>query len=45
MVDSPVAADSSPEWAGELRSTVGDDIVWYFMIADHILEQYTCQFR
>jgi hypothetical protein len=44
VVDAHVGADSSPEWAGELCSTVGDDIVWYIVRADHDLENHTCQF-
>jgi len=45
VVDAHVGADSSPESAGELGSAVGDDIVWYAMLADHVPEKHTCQFR
>jgi len=45
VVDTHVGADSSPELAGELRSAVGDNIVWYAVLADHLLEHYTFQFR
>ena len=45
MVDAHVGADSSPESAGELRSAVGDDTVWYDIFADHLLEKHTCPFR
>jgi len=45
VVDAHVGADSSPESAGELRSAVGDDIVWYAVLADHVLEKLRWQFR
>jgi len=45
LVDAHVGADSTPESAGELRSTVGDEIVWYAVVADHVLEKHTCQFQ
>ena len=43
MIDAHVGADSSPESAGEMHSTVGDDIVSYAMLVDHFLEIHTCQ--
>jgi hypothetical protein len=45
VVDAHVGADSSPELAGELRSAVSDDIVWYAVIADSAVKKHTCQFR
>jgi len=45
VVDAHVAADSSPESTGELRSAVSDVIVWYAMLAYYVLENHTCQFR
>jgi len=45
VVDAHVGAHSSSELAGDLRSAVGDGIVWYAMLADHVLKKHTCQFR
>jgi hypothetical protein len=45
VVNAHVGADSSPESAGVLRSAVDDDIVWYAMLAHHVLEKHTCQLR
>jgi len=45
IVDTHVGEDSSRESAGELRSAVGDDVVVYAMLADHVLEEHRCHFR
>jgi len=45
VIDAQMTADSSPKSAGELRDAVGDDIIWYTMFADHMLEKHTCQLR
>jgi len=45
VIDAQMRADSSPKSAGELRVTVGDDIIWYTMFADQVLEKHTCQLR
>ena len=44
VVNAHVEADLSPESAGELHSTVSDDVVCYTMLADHVLEKHICQF-
>jgi len=45
VIYAHVRADSSPESAGELRATVRDDVIWYAMFADHVLEEHPCQLR
>jgi len=44
VVDAHVGADLSPESASELRCAVCNTIVWYTMLADHVLGKHTCQF-
>jgi hypothetical protein len=38
-----VTADSSPEWAGEMRAAVRDNVIRYAVFADPVLEQHPCQ--
>ena len=45
VVDAYVGSDLKPESAGELRSAVGDNSVWYAVLVDHVLEKHMCQFR
>jgi hypothetical protein len=45
VVNAHVGADWSPDSAGELRSAVGDDIVWSAMLADHVVEKHMFQFQ
>ena len=43
VIYAHVRADSSPESAGELRASVRDDVIWYTMFADHMLDEHRYQ--
>jgi len=45
VIDAHVRANSIPESAGELCAAVGDDIIRYAVLADHVFEKHSCQFR
>ena len=43
MIYAEMAADAHPEAASELRSVVGDDVIWHAMLADDVLEEEPSQ--
>ena len=45
MIDAHVRANSITESAGKLCAAVGDDIIRYAVLADHLFEKHSCQFR
>jgi hypothetical protein len=43
VIDTLVKANSFPELAGILLPAIGYNIVSYATVADHVLEQHSCQ--
>ena len=44
MIDAKVAADPCPETAGELRASVGDDVVRNAVLPNDVREEESSQF-
>jgi hypothetical protein len=45
VIDADVGANSISESAGKLCAEVGDDIIWYAMLANNVFKNHFCQFR
>ena len=45
VIDARVRANSIPELAGELCAVVGDDIMRYAVLSDHVFKKHSFQFR
>jgi hypothetical protein len=45
VIHAHVGANWIPASAGELGAAVGDDIIKYAMLADHVFDNHLCQFQ